>query len=738
MTTSPLRTITRRDVRDSFSDWRTVIPLLILSLFLPLVLRTGVRILDLNLDDVFISRAIVPLGLLIAGFLPASFSLIGPLESFVGERERNTLEALLSAPISDRGLYLGKFAAAMTTPLLSSMVAMTVYTLATKLTTRYTALAQNLTVGWIVAIVVILLIKTVTMVAAAVYVSAHTTSIRAANLLASFILIPMTMVVQFEALMVINNNLAMIVVVNAVLVVVGGWFLVQGMRSFDREEILAREHRGVRAEHGTMRGQISARRYGPVATIVRREIRDTITDWRILTPIMVLTVLMPMLAIAGTLYAASNVEDPTGIIRLMPFLFLLVGFLPASFSLIVALEVFVGEKERGSLESLFSMPISDSQLYRGKLLAAFLPPVSAGLVAMVLFYGGISLFGNADLLSSFTLNQVGGMLLLSTVQALTMVAGAVVISSHTSSVRVANLLASFVLLPITVITQIEAVFIIAGRYDVIRTMGAVMLMVAVLLTRSGLGSFNRESILSREHLSLNWSAVWGAFIAFFREIRPAGVDPNTLAPKLSVRRFYRHELPVVWREIRQPLLLVAASMVVAVLYGMVFRPNGARQQDFINFLVPTEQIGQINTSASFLEIFVRNSRNILINGMVSTFSFGFFAFLVPLIAFFSVSYGATWAANHAVIGGGWGFVLGYALPHGLIELPTAMLAAALGLRIGAAMVKVPPTYSVGRHLLWALAMYLKMFVFVLMPLLLVASIIEVTITPAVFRSIYGG
>ena len=154
--------------------------------------------------------------------------------------------------------------------------------------------------------------------------------------------------------------------------------------------------------------------------------------------------------------------------------------------------------------------------------------------------------------------------------------------------------------------------------------------------------------------------------------------------------------------------------------------------------MPTEQIGQINTSASFLEIFVRNSRNILINGMVSTFSFGFFAFLVPLIAFFSVSYGATWAANHAVVGGGWGFVLGYALPHGLIELPTAMLAAALGLRIGAAMVKVPPTYSVGRHLLWALAMYLKMFVFVLMPLLLLASIIEVTITPAVFRAIYGG
>ncbi|MBA3470042.1 MAG: stage II sporulation protein M [Herpetosiphonaceae bacterium] len=736
MAASSLTTITRRDVRDAFSDWRTVIPLIVLSLFLPLILRTGIRIASDFLDEETLTRSLIPLGLLITGFLPASFSLIGPLETFVGERERNTLEALLSAPISDRGLYMGKFVAALTPPLLSSGLAMLMYSVATKLARQ--DLAAYLTLPWIAAIVVMILIKSVAMVAAAVYISSKATSIRSANLLASFVLIPMTVVVQVEALMVINNNLLVVALINVALIGVAGAFLLQGMRSFNREEILAREHRGVANEGQALRGQLSDRRYGPMITIARREVTDTLTDWRILTPIAVLTLLVPIMAFGGVVFAYHNLPDPVGVIRLMPFILLLVGFLPASFSLIVALEVFVGEKERGSLESLFSMPISDGQLYRGKLLAAFLPPVSAGLIALLLFYGGLAIFGNAALLEPITLAIFGEMLFVSTMQALAMVAAAVVISSHTSSVRVANLLASFILVPITILIQLEAILIIGERYDVTRMVGLAMLMLALVLARSGMGSFNRESILSREHLSLNWGAIWGAFAAFFREIRPAGVDPDKLAPQLSVRRFYREELPVVWREIRLALLLVSGAVLAAVVVGSFFVPSSDRDRELMNVLVPTQNIGQLNEVPSFLAIFARNSRNIFLNGIFAVFTFGLSTLLVPLIAFFSVSYGATWAANNAATGGGLGFVLGYVLPHGLIELPAAMLAAALGLRIAASYVKVPPTYSVGRHLLWALAVYLKMFVFVILPLLLLASIIEVTITPAVFRAVYGG
>ena len=45
-----------------------------------------------------------------------------------------------------------------------------------------------------------------------------------------------------------------------------------------------------------------------------------------------------------------------------------------SISLVIALETFVGEKERRSLEPLFSTPLTNTELYVGKTLAAMIPP----------------------------------------------------------------------------------------------------------------------------------------------------------------------------------------------------------------------------------------------------------------------------------------------------------------------------------------------------------------------------
>ena len=752
---SSVLTITRRDIRDSLQDWRTFLPLTVLAVFLPLILRVGIRIMVGFLDDADLTSAVVPLGLLIAGFLPASFSLIGPLESFVGERERNTLESLLSAPVSDRGLYLGKLAASLTPPLMSSAIAMTIYTLATyagrpvRSFSQVFVLADFLTPAWIAVIVLMIAIKTVMMVTAAVYLSSRTTSIRAANLLASFILIPMTFVVQVEALLLINKVPFWIIPINLALLALAIFFVIWGLRSFNREELLGREHKMVRDRAGTM-PRISSRNEGAVLTVARREIRDTLTDWRILIPIMLLSVLVPLGVLAGTIIAYNKGLN-VGVVRLMPFFVLLVGFLPASFSLIVALEMFVGEKERGTLESLFAMPMSDGQLYRGKILAAFVPPLLAGVGAILVYVVGLFLFAPTAMLEPLRFWIIVGMIALSSSQALAMVAGAVVISSHTSSVRVANLLASFILVPITVITQIEAVYILGERWDILRMFGWMMLAVAAVLVRAGMGSFNRESILSREHLGLNLGAILGHFGAFFSEIRHAGADPEKLPPLFVVRengterrsisawlkRFYRQELPIVWREIRLPFVAVTFFVLVAIGFGMMFEPQTSREIDFMRVLVPTANIGNIPPAPPFWAIFLRNARSIFFSGIGSIFTFGFFSVIVPVIAFFSVSYGATWAHHHAIHGGAWGFVLGYALPHGIIELPAAMLGAALALRMAGSLTALPAGYGVGRHVLWAWATFVKVYCLLIVPMLLIASIIESTLTPLVLQRIYG-
>ena len=85
-------------------------------------------------------------------------------------------------------------------------------------------------------------------------------------------------------------------------------------------------------------------------------------------------------------YEASVVGE-----RLIPFLLMIVGFFPISVSLVIALETFVGEKERMSIEPLLNTPLKDWQLYLGKLLSATVPPLISSYLGM-----GVYILGLAD------------------------------------------------------------------------------------------------------------------------------------------------------------------------------------------------------------------------------------------------------------------------------------------------------------------------------------------------------
>ena len=154
--------------------------------------------------------------------------------------------------------------------------------------------------------------------------------------------------------------------------------------------------------------------------------------------------------------------------------------------------------------------------------------------------------------------------LLITTKAVVMVASAVIISSHTTSVRAANLLASFVLLPTASVVQLEAILIIgrtARSWSVLWIIVLLLTVMAIALIRTGMGAFNREEILSREHEQLNLRQVGRTWMTFFREYRPAGVTPDQYSHvKFSPARFYRHELPQLLRDYRLPL---AVALIAA-------------------------------------------------------------------------------------------------------------------------------------------------------------------------------
>ena len=104
---------------------------------------------------------------------------------------------------------------------------------------------------------------------------------------------------------------------------------------------------------------------------------------------------------------------------------------------------------------------------------------------------------------------------LTTVQAVVMVAGAVIVSTQTTSVRASNLLASFIVIPSALLIQGESVVIFWGDYTTLWWVVFGMRIFSILLVRVGLAHFRREELLGREIDVLNFRWGWKVFYSKF-------------------------------------------------------------------------------------------------------------------------------------------------------------------------------------------------------------------------------
>ena len=230
--------------------------------------------------------------------------------------------------------------------------------------------------------------------------------------------------------------------------------------------------------------------------IARRELNDSFRDWRIITPIFLLTLIFPFLGTIATGMFFNLIDQYDADAELisrtfLPLMPMIVGFFPISISLVIALESFVGEKERRSLEPLLATPLTNLELYIGKVLAAMIPPLLASYMGMAVYIIGLGIAPARNLyIDPIILLQI---VVLTTAQAMVMVTGSVVISSQTTSTRAANLLASIIILPMSLITIMESLIIInrSQRY-LLWWVALLMAIVVFVLIRTGIRIFNRE------------------------------------------------------------------------------------------------------------------------------------------------------------------------------------------------------------------------------------------------------
>lgn len=83
-------------------------------------------------------------------------------------------------------------------------------------------------------------------------------------------------------------------------------------------------------------------------------------------------------------------------------------------------------------------------------------------------------------------------------------------------------------------------------------------------------------------------------------------------------------------------------------------------------------------------------------------------------------------------------VTGRLLPHGILEIPVAILATAAFLDAGAILATPTPGRTIGEVWLVSVADWAKVMIGVVTPLLLVAACIEVWVTPRIAVLVFGG
>jgi uncharacterized membrane protein SpoIIM required for sporulation/ABC-type transport system involved in multi-copper enzyme maturation permease subunit len=456
--------------------------------------------------------------------------------------------------------------------------------------------------------------------------------------------------------------------------------------------------------------------------IARREIRDQFRDWRILAPIIMLTLFFPLLMNFTaqqavdfvTRYGAPIIGD-----RLIPFLLMVVGFFPISISLVIALESFAGERERLSLEPLLATPLSDVQLYMGKIIASLIPPLSAAYLGIGVYLTGLMLGFNwvPDLQ---LLLQI---IILTTVQGVVMVSGAVVISSQTTSVRAANLLASFIIVPMAELIIGESLIMFWGRYHILWWIVLALALIAIVLGRMGLRLFNREELLARE---IDTVDIRGALRQFWRDFKGEAQSPLA---------WYKETLKKSIWNIRIAILITTAALVVSFIIGesmadrftlpremLIIETTGAELADHFR------DFGMLS-GRGMVWILWNNIRALFLATLLGAFTFGVLAQILLMVPTGIIGY---YAGNLVLAGqSASNFLNALVLPHAILEVPATILAGAAILRLGLAALSVPRGKSLGEGYIRAMAEWARVGVGLVLPLLAGAAAIEVFITPRI-------
>ena len=173
--------------------------------------------------------------------LPVMVANVIAADSFVGEKERKTLEALLYTPTTNRELYLAKLLSPWAAGIAVSVLGFIVYALVVNVTTA--GLMDGLffpNLIWIVMVIWVAPAAAGLGLGAMVLVSSRTSTFQEAYQLGSMVVLPIVLLLLGQMTGVLYFSLPMVLGLGLVLWLVDAAIFWTGARIFDRGQLISR------------------------------------------------------------------------------------------------------------------------------------------------------------------------------------------------------------------------------------------------------------------------------------------------------------------------------------------------------------------------------------------------------------------------------------------------------------------------------------------------------------------
>lgn len=174
-------------------------------------------------------------------------------------------------------------------------------------------------------------------------------------------------------------------------------------------------------------------------------------------------------------------------------IFLTMPVLTAS---VIAADSFVGEKERKTSEALFSMPVSNSELLSGKIMASFLPTVAL-TVGVFALYGSVVDFFSYSAFHVFLLPNIIWLLLLlsSPFLAIAAIGVVVLVSAHVKGTKEAQQISTLLVLPILVLPFATITGFAVLTVNLLLYIIAFLALADMIVVYASIRSFSKEAVV---------------------------------------------------------------------------------------------------------------------------------------------------------------------------------------------------------------------------------------------------